>query len=77
LQTITGDGVGTSTTEEKAIVTLAKNAVQMRGASELLRRAAVMHADAAMSGGRMPLPRSVCSINTRLSRVATARSIAW
>ena len=56
LQTITGDGVGTSTTEEKAIVTLAKNAVQMRGASELLRRAAVMHADAAMSGGRMPLP---------------------
>lgn len=56
LQTLIGDGVATSTTEEKAIVTLAKNAVQMRGANELLRRAAVMHADAAMSGGRMPLP---------------------
>ncbi|HEX5217524.1 MAG TPA: hypothetical protein VFV98_18820 [Vicinamibacterales bacterium] len=56
LQTITGGGATTSTTEEKAIVTLAKDAVQKRGANQLLRRAAVMHADAAMLGGRMPLP---------------------
>ncbi len=55
---ITGRAGVTSTTEEKAMVGLARNAVQARGANDLVRRAAMLHADAAMLGGRMPLPET-------------------
>jgi len=56
LRVITGGGGMTSSTEETAMVGLARNAVQLRGANDLVRRAAVLHADAAILGGRMPLP---------------------
>ena len=55
LAVLTGKGAGTTSTEERRIAEIARDLAERPGANALIHRAALLHADCAMLGDRVPI----------------------